>query len=59
LRAAGGRVAGIVGGGLGGQLLSAIGMGGEGLLGSIGAGGVGGALVMIVVSFISKALKKG
>jgi uncharacterized membrane protein YeaQ/YmgE (transglycosylase-associated protein family) len=55
----GNSIAGIVGGGLGGQLLSMIGLGGDGLLGSIAGGGVGGALVMVIVSFISQAMKKG
>jgi len=58
-------VAGIVGGGLGGQLLGMLGMaaagGGmdlAGIVGNVGSGGVGGAVLMIIVGLIKKALAK-
>lgn len=54
----GNSLAGIVGGGLGGQLLAMVGAGGEGLIGEIAGGGVGGAVVMVIVSFIKNAMSK-
>lgn len=54
----GNSIAGIVGGGLGGRLLSMVGAGGDGLLGSIGGGGVGGAVMMVLVSVIKNAMAK-
>lgn len=57
-------VAGILGGGLGGTILSQLGMaGGEGggigaILGQIGSGGVGGGIVLAVVSAIKNAMGK-
>ncbi|MBU2445861.1 MAG: hypothetical protein KJ666_09885 [Bacteroidetes bacterium] len=62
----GNSIAGIVGGGLGGQLLGMLGLGvGTGgvdissIIGSIAGGGVGGGVLMVIVSFIKKALSKG
>ncbi len=61
----GNSIAGIVGGGIGGQLLNALGVavatGGtdvSSMAGSAGSGGVGGAVLLIVVAVIKKALKK-
>lgn len=57
-------VAGVVGGGLGGQLLGLLGvaagggMDAAGVAGSVAGGGVGGAVVMIIVGLIKKALGK-
>jgi uncharacterized membrane protein YeaQ/YmgE (transglycosylase-associated protein family) len=64
-------VAGIVGGGLGGQIIGALGidpaaataeLSGSGTLGSIasqiGGGGVGGAILLVVVSYVKKLLAK-
>ncbi len=61
----GNSIAGIVGGGLGGFLLSlagiATGSGGMdagSIAGSVAGGGVGGGVLMIIVGFIKKALGK-
>lgn len=61
----GNSIAGIVGGGIGGQLLNALGVavttGGADLssmAGSAGGGGVGGAVLIIIVAIVKKALKK-
>ena len=59
-------VAGIVGGGLGGKLLSLLGVAvsGEGgldlagIIGSVAAGGVGGGILMAVIGLIKKAMAK-
>ena len=59
-------VAGIVGGGLGGQLLSLLGVAvsGEGgldlagIIGSVAGGGVGGGILMAVIGLIKKAMAK-
>jgi uncharacterized membrane protein YeaQ/YmgE (transglycosylase-associated protein family) len=51
-------VAGLVGGGLGGQLLGAIGLGGGGMVGNIAGSAVGGAIVMVIVAFVKKAMAK-
>ncbi|MBN1791608.1 MAG: hypothetical protein JW830_14000 [Bacteroidales bacterium] len=61
-------IVGIVGGGLGGQLLGLLGLlglgsGSEGLdlagiLGSIAGGGVGGGVLMAIIGLIKKALAK-
>jgi uncharacterized membrane protein YeaQ/YmgE (transglycosylase-associated protein family) len=60
-------VAGIVGGGLGGQILGQLGLdpggaAGGGDLGSIvsqiGGGGVGGAVLLVVASYIQKMMAK-
>ncbi len=49
-------VAGIVGGGIGAQLLgNAL---GSGVVGQIGSGGIGGIVVMIIVALVKKALGK-
>jgi uncharacterized membrane protein YeaQ/YmgE (transglycosylase-associated protein family) len=56
-------VAGIVGGGLGSQLLGMIGMGGSGsmdvagIVQMVASGGVGGGVLMAVIGFIKKAMK--
>ena len=60
----GNSVAGILGGGLGGQLLGMAGIasgGGmdlAGILGSVASGGVGGGVVMAVIGLIKKAMAK-
>jgi hypothetical protein len=69
----GNSIAGIVGGGLGGQILSAlVGVGGTAaaagtpaggfdigsLIGQVAGGGVGGAILMIIVGFIKQAVAK-
>jgi len=58
-------ILGIVGGGLGGQLLNVLGVatqsGGSnlgGIVGSIAGGGVGGGVLMAIVGVIKKALAK-
>jgi len=58
-------VVGILGGGLGGQVLSMLGIGdggGEmdlsGILGSVGSGGVGGGIVLAIVGMVKKAMNK-
>ena len=56
-------VAGILGGGLGGQLLGLVGLAGDGgmdlggILGSVGSGGVGGGLVMAIIGALKGAKK--
>lgn len=61
----GNSIAGIVGGGLGGQLLDILGIavttGGtdiSSMAGSAGSGGVGGAVLLLVIAVIRKALNK-
>jgi uncharacterized membrane protein YeaQ/YmgE (transglycosylase-associated protein family) len=61
----GNSIAGILGGGIGGQLLGLLGVaaGGGGLdigsiIGSIASGGVGGAVLMVIVGLIKKAMAK-
>jgi uncharacterized membrane protein YeaQ/YmgE (transglycosylase-associated protein family) len=58
-------IVGIIGGGLGGQLLGMLGVstgGGEmdlaGIIGSVAGGGVGGAALLAIVGAIKKALGK-
>ncbi|SFK95972.1 hypothetical protein [Shimia haliotis] len=59
-------VCGIVGGGLGGQILSMVGAGGlaaggtdiSGIIGQIASGGVGGGVVLAIVSLVRNALTK-
>ncbi len=58
-------IVGIVGGGLGGQLLGLLGLGSgtdgldlAGILGSIAGGGVGGGVLMVIIGLIKKALAK-
>jgi len=58
----GNTIAGIIGGGLGGQILSGLLGGGAeagpGLLGNIAGSGIGGAVVMIIIGLIKKAIAK-
>ena len=61
----GNSIAGILGGGIGGQLLGMLGVaaagGGmdvAGIVGSLASGGVGGAVLMLVIGLIKKALAK-
>ena len=61
----GNSIAGILGGGIGGQLLGLLGVGAAGggldlagIIGSIAGGGVGGAVLMLIVGLIKKALAK-
>jgi uncharacterized membrane protein YeaQ/YmgE (transglycosylase-associated protein family) len=61
----GNSIAGIVGGGLGGQLLEILGIavaaGGtdvNSMAGSAGSGGVGGAVLLIIVAAVKKMLNK-
>jgi uncharacterized membrane protein YeaQ/YmgE (transglycosylase-associated protein family) len=65
LGTAGNSLAGILGGGLGGAILQMLGVGGGGggvnltsILSNIGSGGVGGAILLVVVALIKKAMKK-
>ena len=65
LGTAGNSVAGILGGGIGGQLLGLLGVaaagGGmdvAGVLGSLASGGVGGAVLMVIIGLIKKAIAK-
>ena len=58
-------IIGIVGGGLGGQILGMLGIGdggGEmdlsGILGSVAGGGVGGGVVMAIIGIIKNAINK-
>lgn len=62
----GNSIAGILGGGIGGQLLGMLGMDmGSGgmditsILGSVASGGVGGGALMAVVGFVKNAMNKG
>jgi uncharacterized membrane protein YeaQ/YmgE (transglycosylase-associated protein family) len=68
LGALGNSIAGVLGGGLGGQIPNAFGLftGGEGgaldlasILGNIASGGVGGGVVLAIVGFIKSLLAKG
>ena len=61
----GNSIVGILGGGLGGQLLGLMGMGGggggmdlAGVLGSIASGGVGGGVLMAIIGLIRGAMSK-
>lgn len=62
----GNSIVGILGGGLGGQLLTWLGVGAGGggatdissLLTSIAGGGVGGGILMVIIGVIRKALSK-
>jgi uncharacterized membrane protein YeaQ/YmgE (transglycosylase-associated protein family) len=63
----GNSIVGILGGGLGGQILNMLGMGGAGaggsldfgsILGSIVSGGVGGGVLMAIIGFIKSLLNK-
>jgi uncharacterized membrane protein YeaQ/YmgE (transglycosylase-associated protein family) len=64
----GNSIAGIVGGGVGGQILNALGMftGAEGgsldiasILGNVASGGVGGGVIMAIIGFIKKMMAQG
>jgi uncharacterized membrane protein YeaQ/YmgE (transglycosylase-associated protein family) len=56
----GNSIAGIVGGGLGGQVLNAIlgggGAAGGGMVGDIAGGGIGGIVVMIIVGLVKNMM---
>ena len=60
----GNSIVGILGGGLGGQILGALGMGGDGggamdagsIVSSIAGGGVGGAVLLAVIGAIKSAM---
>jgi hypothetical protein len=63
----GNSIAGILGGGLGGQILAMLGAGGTAAAGgldlgsivsSVAGGGVGGAILMIIVGLIKQAMSK-
>ncbi len=63
----GNSIAGVVGGGLGGQILSALGMFGGApggaldlgsIIGSIASGGVGGGLLMAIIGIIKSLMAK-
>lgn len=61
----GNSLVGILGGGIGGRLLSVLGIavstGGadlSGIAGSIGSGGVGGAVLLVAVALVKKVLNK-
>ena len=61
----GNSLAGIAGGGLGGQILGMLGMAASGggmdiasILGSVASGGVGGGVVMAVIGLIKNAMAK-
>lgn len=65
LGTAGNSIVGILGGGLGGQLLSMLGMGGGGggldvasIVSSVAGGGVGGAVLLAIIGAIRQALGK-
>ncbi|MGI9464282.1 MAG: hypothetical protein ACR2OM_10095 [Aestuariivirgaceae bacterium] len=64
--AIGNTIAGVIGGGVGGQILNAVtGMGGAGgmdigsIISQVAGGGVGGGILMVVVSLIKGAMNKG
>ena len=66
----GNSVAGIIGGGLGGQVLGMLGLGGaaaaeastgldlSSILGSVAGGGVGGGILMAIIGLVKKAMAK-
>ena len=61
----GNSIAGIAGGGIGGQILGMLGMAASGgdmdigsILGSVASGGVGGGVVMAVIGLIKSAMAK-
>ena len=51
-------VVGILGGGLGGQILSTLGLDIGGILGSIAGGTAGGGVLMAIIGIIKNAIKK-
>jgi uncharacterized membrane protein YeaQ/YmgE (transglycosylase-associated protein family) len=62
----GNSIVGILGGGLGGQILGALGMGGDGggadagsIVSSIAGGGVGGAVLLAIIGAIKSAMGGG
>lgn len=65
LGAVGNSITGILGGGLGGIILQALGLFNQpgtvdiaSILSNIGSGGVGGAIIMIIVALIKNAMQK-
>lgn len=54
----GNTITGVLGGGVGAAALGALGVGG-GMAADIGGAGVGGGVLMIVISLIKGAMKKG
>lgn len=61
----GNSLAGVVGGGLGGQILGMLGMAATGggmdlgsILGSVASGGVGGGVLMAIIGLVRSALNK-
>ncbi len=51
-------VVGILGGGLGAQLLGMLNIDASGIIGNIGSSGVGGAVLMVIVGLIKSAMSK-
>jgi len=51
-------VIGILGGGLGAQLLGMLGIDIGGIIGNVAGSGVGGAVLMIIIGLIKSAIKK-
>lgn len=51
-------VVGILGGGLGAQLLGSLGINLSGIIGSIAGGTVGGGVLMVIIGIIKSAMKK-
>jgi len=51
-------VVGILGGGLGSQLIGMLGLDLSGIVGSLAGGGVGGGVLMAVIGLIKGAMKK-
>lgn len=51
-------VVGILGGGLGAQLLGMLGIDISGIIGNIAGSGVGGAVLMVVIGLIKSAMNK-
>jgi uncharacterized membrane protein YeaQ/YmgE (transglycosylase-associated protein family) len=54
----GNTLAGVVGGGLGSQILAQLGAGGGGMVGSIAGSGVGGVVLMAIIGLIKQAMSK-
>ena len=51
-------VVGILGGGLGSQLLGMLGIDISGIIGNIAGSGVGGAVLMVIIGLVKSAMKK-
>lgn len=51
-------VVGILGGGLGAQLMNSLGIDLGGIIGDIAGGGVGGGVLMVIVGLIKSAMNK-